>query len=77
MNNINQKSQHQNTNQAHQQANADSNIPKHPQANQPTSEAERQQQLQDAHLEDQDASVKLPEQHKDNEPEHKEIGSMD
>ncbi len=75
MNHINQKSQQDTMNQAQQQANADSNIPEYPQANQPKSEAERQQQLQDAHLENQDASVKLPEQDKDNEPEHKEIGS--
>ncbi|TEU23838.1 hypothetical protein [Alkanindiges illinoisensis] len=53
------------------------NLPEHPQANQPQTEGERQQQLQNAHLENQDAKVKLPNQHTDNEPEHKEIGSTD
>lgn len=34
------------------------------------------QPLQDAHLENVDESVQLPVKHNDNEPEHKEIGSM-
>ncbi|ONG39585.1 hypothetical protein BKE30_09550 [Alkanindiges hydrocarboniclasticus] len=68
-----------NVHNADQQAidkNADKNLPEHPQPNQPQTEGERQQQLQNAHLENQDANVKLPDQHTDNEPEHKEIGSI-
>lgn len=65
--------------------NAERNLPEHPQANQPQSEAERQQQLQDAHLENQDASVSLGNQNSsgsattdadNSQAEHKEIGSM-
>jgi hypothetical protein len=56
--------------------NTDQNLPEHPQANQPKTEAERRQQLQNAHLEDQDASVKFSNHHKSNDPEHKEIGDM-
>ena len=55
----------------------DNNLPEHPQASQPQTEGERQHQLQNAHLENQDAKVKLPNQHSDSEPKHKQIGSVD
>ena len=61
-------------NSAKRQSDADKTIPEHTQPHQPTTEAERQQQLQDAHLENQDASVKLPEKHHSGDIEHKEIG---
>ncbi|XID75713.1 hypothetical protein ACF3NA_04015 [Alkanindiges sp. WGS2144] len=56
------------------QAAGDNNLPRHPQPNQPQTEGERRQQLQEAHLENQDASVKLPEQQQNLNPEHKEMG---
>ena len=54
--------------------NNNQDLPQHPQPHQPQTEAERQQQLQDARLEDQDARVKLPEHSGEAEPEHQGIG---
>lgn len=65
---------------------SESNLPEYPQANQPHSEAERQQQLQDAHLENQDARVSLSElqpdtehhtQHQNHQSEQQESNSND
>lgn len=79
----NELTNHQST--ANTTHNAERNLPEHPQANQPQTEAERQQQLQDAHLENQDARVSLGDQKPQganpmdadsHQAEHKEIGSM-
>ena len=79
----NELTTHQST--ANTTHNAERNLPEHPQANQPQTEAERQQQLQDAHLENQDARVSLGDQKPQganpmdadsHQAEHKEIGSM-
>lgn len=56
--------------------NSDQTLSAHPQPHQPQTEGERQQQLQNAQLENQDAKVKLPE-HGNSESEHTGIGSTD
>lgn len=76
-NNLNGQSPDQHSIDQASQQSADKTVPEHSDANQPQNEAERQQQLQNAHLENQDARVKLPDQHQEHEPEHKEMGSMD